>query len=98
MLGKELVEAVFDDWKTAPVSEEVRCALGIIEVLTLRPDELDLSDARALELDDQAIENVVAICSLFNMIVRVADSLGFEVPPPEVMERGVPMMLKHGYA
>ena len=48
-------------------------------------------------LSDQDIEDVAVVCALFNGIVRLADTLGFEVPPDEVFEKTAPMMLKHGY-
>jgi len=48
-------------------------------------------------LTEQDIEDVAVVCALFNVIVRIADTLGFEVPPEEVFEKIAPMMLKHGY-
>lgn len=89
---------MFADFRNAPIREDLRAALGLVECLTLRPDEVDVGEARAAGLDDEAIEDVITICSLFNLIVRVADSLGFEVPPPETMEKMAPMLLKRGYA
>ena len=48
-------------------------------------------------LVDSDIEQVAAICALFNVIVRLADSLEFDVPPAEFLEKMAPMMLKRGY-
>ena len=48
-------------------------------------------------LSDQDIEDVAVVCALFNVIVRLADTLAFEVPPDEVFEKIAPMMLKRGY-
>ncbi len=82
-LGEALTQAVFDDWRTAPVSEPLRAVLGIIETLTLRPDELTpahINAARAAGASDAQIEEAVHICGAFCMIVRLADTLGFEVP------------------
>lgn len=73
-------------------------ALGLVENLTLRPEEFDIAPARAAGLDDPAIEEVVTICSLFNLITRVSDALGFEVPPAQTLERLAGVMLKRGYA
>src|SRR5215211_6260473 len=39
-LGKDMIEAVYADRTTAPVSAEVKAALALIETFTLRPDEL----------------------------------------------------------
>jgi hypothetical protein len=38
------------------------------------------------------------VCALFNMIVRLADSLGWDLPSPERLRRRAPAMLEGGYA
>lgn len=82
-LGEALTQAVFDDWRTAPVSDMLRAMLGIVEMLTLRPDDLtsaDIDAARRAGASDLQIEQAIHICGAFNMIVRIADTLAFEVP------------------
>jgi len=82
------------------VDEPLRAALGFIEALTLAPVEVGpamIEPMRAHGLSDQDIEDVAVICSLFNVIVRVADTLGFEVPAEESFAKMAPMMLKRGY-
>ena len=37
------------------------------------------------------------VCSLFNMIVRLADSLGWDVPEWEALQKRAPAMLEGGY-
>jgi hypothetical protein len=37
------------------------------------------------------------VCALFNVIVRVADSLQFHVPPPEIFAAEAPGFFKRGY-
>jgi len=37
-------------------------------------------------------------CALFNMIVRLADSLGWDVPDWERLQQRAPAMLEGGYA
>jgi alkylhydroperoxidase family enzyme len=54
--------------------------------MTLTPNELthaDVDAARAAGASEAMIEEALHICALFNMIVRVADSLDFEVPALE---------------
>jgi alkylhydroperoxidase family enzyme len=82
-LGEALIQAVFDDWRTAPVSAGLRAMLGVVEMLTLRPDEImsaDIDAIRAAGISDLQIEQAIHICGAFNMIVRIADTLDFEVP------------------
>jgi len=83
------------------VRAEVRAALGLVEALVQRPDEVaarDIAPLRAAGVSDEDIENVIAVCSLFSMLVRLADSLGFEVPPAEAFEKNAGVLLKRGYA
>jgi alkylhydroperoxidase family enzyme len=69
--------------------------------MTLRPEALGASDAdavRASGVSDAALVDAVHICALFNMIVRLADSLGWDVPPVEALAERAPGMLGRGYA
>jgi alkylhydroperoxidase family enzyme len=96
-----VTEAVFRDWRTAPVDEQLRATLGFIEKLTLRPGELTWEDAdavRAAGVRDEALVDAIHVAALFNMIVRIADSLGFGVPPYESFQARADSMLSSGYA
>jgi alkylhydroperoxidase family enzyme len=91
---------VLDDWSTAPVDERLRATLGFLEKLTLHPDELttvDADAARAAGVSDEALVDAIHVAALFNMIVRMADSLGFEVPDEEYLAAGGPRILERGY-
>ncbi|MCW2976911.1 MAG: hypothetical protein JWM06_2192 [Actinomycetia bacterium] len=83
------------------MDEKLRATLGFIEKLTLRPDELDREDAdavRATGVRDEALVDAIHVAALFNMIVRMADSLAFEVPPYESFLGRAEGMLAEGYA
>ena|SRR6266487_6171080 len=100
-LGKEVWEAVAADWRTAPVRPELAATLGFLEKLTLRPDELEPADAEAVYaagVSRQALGDAATVCSLFSMIVRLADSFGWDVPPPDRLTQRAPAMLEGGYA
>jgi alkylhydroperoxidase family enzyme len=78
-----LVQAVFADYTTAPIEDRLKATLGLIHKTTLAPHELskaDIDAVRATGASEVMIEEALHICALFNMIVRVADSLDFEVP------------------
>jgi uncharacterized peroxidase-related enzyme len=92
--------AVERDWRTAPIDERLRATLGFIEKLTLRPEELTTADAdavRAAGVSDEAIVDAIHVAALFNMIVRLADSLGWDVPPYESFSARAEAMLSGGY-
>ena len=72
-----------------------------LEKLTLRPEELEPTDAdavRAAGVSDEALRDAVTVCALFSMIVRLADSLGWDVPEGDAFAQRAPAMLEGGYA
>jgi uncharacterized peroxidase-related enzyme len=96
----QLVEAVLADWRSAPIEPRVGAMLGFLETLTLRPHALtaaDLEPLRAVGLSDEAIEEAIHVCVLFNIYPRMADSLGFEIPSPEAFSRSADSLLSRGY-
>lgn len=89
------------DWRTAPISPRLHATLAFLEKMTLTPDELDTADrdeVRAAGVGDDALLDAIHVCALFNMIVRLADSLGWDVPPPEALAARAPVLLENGYA
>ena len=94
-------EAVRRDWRTAPVAEPVRATLGFLEKVTLHPDELAQEDADAVlaaGVSRDALVDAIHIGSLFNMIVRLADSFGWHVPPDEELAARADARLGSSYA
>jgi len=91
---------VVADWRTAPLRPELRAALEFIEKLTLRDEltEADAEAAYAAGVSRQALLDAATVCSLFSMIVRLADSLGWNVPEWDRLQARAPAMLEGGYA
>lgn len=78
-LDEELVKALQDDYKTAPISDQDRAMLDYVAQLTL--DATGISRRhherlRAVGFDDRGILQITLIASWFNYINRVADALG----------------------
>jgi alkylhydroperoxidase family enzyme len=72
--------------------------LGLLEKLTLTPEAFgadDVEAARAAGVSEGAVLDAIYICAAFNLIDRVADALGFQIPPS--FARGAASQLKHGY-
>ena len=68
--------------------------------MTLRPDDLTSDDAEAAYaagVSPQALLDAAGVCALFSMIVRLADSFGWDVPPFETALASAPMRLEGGY-
>jgi hypothetical protein len=53
---------------------------------------------RAAGLTDEEIEDAIHVCALFNVINRVADSLGFEPADANGYKVSARMLLDKGYA
>ena len=68
--------------------------------MTLAPAELDGRDAQlvlAAGVGREALVDAIHVCALFNMVVRLADSLGWDVPPPEAFAARGRVLLESGY-
>jgi hypothetical protein len=75
--------------------------LAFIEVLTQRPEELTEADAQAAYesgVSREALRDAATVSSLFNMITRLADSLGWDVPGWDRTIARAPAMLEGGYS
>jgi alkylhydroperoxidase family enzyme len=83
------------------VDARVHAALDLLETMTLRPHDLR-SDHVARVLDagvsEAGVVDALYVGFCFNVIDRVADSLGFEVVSAERFDKGADHLLKHGYA
>ena len=78
-LDEELVKALQEDFRTAPISEQDRIMLNYVAQLTrdaTRVSRQDHERLRAVGFDDRAILQITLIASWFNYINRVADALG----------------------
>jgi hypothetical protein len=52
---------------------------------------------RAAGVSDQALRDAATVCSLFSMIVRLADSFGWDVPEWDLLLQRAPLMHDGGY-
>jgi uncharacterized peroxidase-related enzyme len=78
-LDEDLVRALQEDYKTAPISEQDRAMLDYVAQLTRDATGIGRQDherLRDLGFDDQGILQITLIASWFNYINRVADALG----------------------
>jgi alkylhydroperoxidase family enzyme len=83
------------------VNEALRATLGFIEKMTLNHGELTREDAGAVlaaGVSREALVDAIHVAALFNMIVRLADSLGWDVPGFEEFHGRAEAMLAGGYA
>ncbi|HLB19146.1 MAG TPA: hypothetical protein VK613_08455 [Gaiellaceae bacterium] len=83
------------------MAEPLRATLGFLEKLTLRPEALGARDAEtvlATGVREVALVDAIHVAALFNMIVRLADSFGWYVPPDREFAARAEASLGSGYA
>ena len=100
VLDPSLIDAVIADWRTADVDDRVRATLGLLEKLTLAPEEVRPPDVRAVldaGVSPAAVRDAIYLCAVFNTINRVADSLDFELPTQAELKSAARLLLRVGY-
>jgi len=78
-MNEELVKALQEDYRTAPISEQDRMMLDYVVQLTrdaTRISQQDHEKLRSVGFDDRGILQITLIASWFNYINRAADALG----------------------
>ena len=78
-LDDDLVKALKEDYRTAPISEQERVMLDYVAQLTRDATRIakdDHAKLRNVGFEDRAILQMTLIASWFNYINRVADALG----------------------
>jgi len=78
-LDQNLVQALEEDYRTAPVSDQERVMLDYVVQLTKDATRISPQDherLRSVGFDDRGILQITLIASWFNYINRVADALG----------------------
>jgi len=74
-----MVEALENDYTTAPISAQDRVMLDYVVKLTkdaTKCSQRDIEGLRLAGFDDRGILQITLIASWFNYINRVADALG----------------------
>ena len=99
-MGDGTMRAVLADYRTASIDEKLRAMLGLLEVFTLRPNELTPDDVRtvlATGASRESIREAFYVAFLFNTYDRLADTLGWELPQDAYYPKAGQFLLKKGY-
>jgi alkylhydroperoxidase family enzyme len=98
--NQAIVEAALADWRTAPVSPRLRAALGFLEKLTLKPQQVgsaDVAAASAAGVSEGALREAIYVCSLLSTMDRLADAFGFPLLDAPQLRKGAKFLLRFGY-
>lgn len=101
VLGRPLVEATLENFRQAELRTPLQAVLTFLEILTRRPDELTVEDAQAAlgkEITPQVLEDAIAVCALFNITTRCADTLDYQMLSERDFDRAAKRLLVQGYA
>jgi hypothetical protein len=75
--------------------------LGLLEIFTLRPEQLGPGDVRAalqVGVTRDAIRDAFYVAFLFNTYDRLADTLGWELPDERYYAKAGRRLLEKGYS
>jgi AhpD family alkylhydroperoxidase len=100
-MERPLVDAVLADFRSAAISAPLMGTLTFLETMTLRPTELSGEQAKAglrSGVSADALQDAIAVGTVFNIITRYADALHFAIPSAKEFDRAAGMLLKRGYA
>jgi len=99
-MGHKLTGEVFADWRKAQIDERLRSTLALLEKITLVPREIssdDIAELRRTGLTDRAILDAAYVCVGFNIISRIAEALGFDIPSEQLFSRAAKLLRVVGY-
>ena len=95
-----LLEAILKDIATAPIEERLRPVFSLVQKLTLTPSKVTQADIDAVKTagwNEQAIEDAIAVCSLFNLMNRLVNGFGLEQPNQAELAGMAQMINAKGY-
>ncbi|MGK7945758.1 MAG: carboxymuconolactone decarboxylase family protein [Microcystaceae cyanobacterium] len=95
-----LLDALINDIKTAPIEERFYPVFVFVSKLTLTPSKItptDIDDILAAGWDEQAVEDAIAVCFLFNLMNRLVHGFGLESPDQQQLSDMANMINTQGY-
>lgn len=102
LLGsRALVDAVLNDYTTAPLSAAERAMFALIEKVThdsTQIQQADIDAAKADGLDDATIYDAITVCALFQFYNTWIDATGVHDLPAAIYDTMGKRMAAGGYA
>ena len=95
-----MVDAVLEDYSTAPISDKEKALFGFIqrmnaESFTLQKEDLDRVIAAGWT--EEAIYDAITVCALFNFYNKWIDATGVADMPPMAYEMSGERLATAGY-
>jgi uncharacterized peroxidase-related enzyme len=99
-MPSQTADAALKDYRSAPISAALKATLGFLETVTKTPHQLTVEDARIVldaGVSRPALEDAIAVASVFAIITRYANALQFAIPSDVEFGKAATMLLKRGY-
>ncbi|HEV7837100.1 MAG TPA: hypothetical protein VGO75_03465 [Gemmatimonadaceae bacterium] len=100
MGDRAMVEAVLEDYSSAPISEKEKALFAFIERMNAESHTLqkeDLDQVIAAGWTEEAIYDAISVCSLFNFYNKWIDATGVADMPPMAYEMSGERLATAGY-
>ena len=101
MGSRELVAAVLEDYRTAPISEPERALFALIAKIvddSTSTTAADLECARKAGWTDEALYDAITVCALFQFYNTWIDATGVSDMPAAGYEMSGKRLAEKGYA
>jgi alkylhydroperoxidase family enzyme len=95
-----LVDAVLDDYRTAPIDERLRALFGFIEKMNAQSNLIrrdDIDRLKAAGWSEEAVYDAVTVCALFRFYNAWIDATGVHDLPAAAYELSGKRMAAEGY-
>jgi len=95
------VEAVLEDYRSAPISDAERALFAFIEKMNREStgiDQRDVDVARAAGWTDEALYDAITVCALFNFYNKWIDATGVGDMPAAAYAASGERLATLGYA
>ena len=102
LLGdRDMVRAVLEDFRTARIPEKLRALLAFVEKMNRASAEIgqgDVDAAKAAGWSDEALNDAITVCALFNFYNKWIDATGVQDMPAPAYEASGKRLAAGGYA
>ncbi len=91
---------MLENYRTSSLSDSEKALFAFVEKLNRHPDELkrqDVEDLKAAGWSDEAVFDLITVCSLFNFYNCWVAGSGVKELPPEACEASARHLAKRGY-
>ena len=95
------MQAVLEDYRTAPLSERQRALFAFLEKMNRQSTSIGQADVDAVLAagwTDEALYDAITVCALFNFYNKWIDATGVQDMSPELYAQAGQRLATGGYA